>query len=392
MLEGFRLLDLTQGRPPGNATGHVLADLGMDVIRIDVAGGTGSAMVRSGGADLAWDNMSRNKRSIAINLRTDEGKQAFYRLVESSDAVLEGARPGSAKRLGVDYETLRGYNPKLVYVAMSAFGQEGPYASLGAHDSEVSSMRGAWALYGDAFVTPGDMGLLVTDLGAGLHSAIAILAGVISAIQRGEGCFIDISLADAINAFNGTHLQTHLRGEQRQPVHHREYGSLLCKDGKYLTQANVEPDNWIRFINAVGVPQIEALPKTGPGPARQEMIAILRKAMLERTRDEWFQILTESGCTSGAAKEFSEVVNDPQLNARGMIWDLEHPTEGRVRQLGSPILVDGKQATFRRFAPAPGENTKEILTELGYGTSEIDVLLSSGAVTAQNEVAPSQGN
>jgi crotonobetainyl-CoA:carnitine CoA-transferase CaiB-like acyl-CoA transferase len=379
ILQGLRLLDLTQGRPPGNETGHVLADLGMDVIRIDVAGGSGSAMV-GGGSDLAWDSLSRNKRSIAINLRSDEGKQVFYKLVEQSDCVLEGARPGSAKRLGIDYDTLRKHNPKLVYVSMSAFGQEGPYASLGAHDSEVSSMRAAWGMYGDEFVTPGDLGLLVTDFGAGLHSAIGILAGLIGVLKSGEGCFIDISLADAINAFNGTHLQAALRGTTRTSPHHREYGSLLCKDGKYITQANVEPDNWLKFIGAVGVPEIEALPKTPPGPQRQEMIAVLRKAMLERTRDEWFQVLTESGCTCGAAKEIGELVDDPQIKARGMIWELEHPVDGAVRQVGFPIMVDGKQATLRNFAPAQGGDTVAILGELNYDASEIEELVRSGAV------------
>ena len=241
-------------------------------------------------------------------------------------------------------------------------------------------MRGAWALYGDTFVTPGDIGLLVTDFGAGLHSAVGILAGIIAAKESGKGSFMDISLADAINAFNGTHLQTYLQGRERAPVHHREYGSLLCKDGKYLTQANVEPDNWLRFIKAVGVPEIEDLPATPPGPRRQEMIAALRQAMLQRTRDEWFELLTESGCTSGAARELSEVVDDPHLTARGFIWELEHPTEGKVRQLGFPILVDGEHARFRKFAPAPGEDTRPILSELGYGASEIDGLLSSGTV------------
>src|SRR5688500_9140440 len=124
LLDGLRLLDLTQGRPPGTATGHILADLGMDVIRIDVADAEGSAMVRGGSKNLAWDSLNRNKKSIAINLRNDDGKKVFYKLAAKADAILEGARPGSAKRLGIDYDTIKKINPKLVYVSMSAFGQE----------------------------------------------------------------------------------------------------------------------------------------------------------------------------------------------------------------------------------------------------------------------------
>ena len=133
LLQGLRLLDLTQSRPPGASCTHMLADLGMEIIRIDLVSG-GAGFVRAGRA-LAFDGMNRNKRSIALNLQSKEGKEVFYKLVETADAVLEGSRPGVAKRLGVDYETLKGINSRLVYCAISGFGQDGPYATVGAHDT-----------------------------------------------------------------------------------------------------------------------------------------------------------------------------------------------------------------------------------------------------------------
>jgi crotonobetainyl-CoA:carnitine CoA-transferase CaiB-like acyl-CoA transferase len=378
LLEGYRLLDLTQGRPPGAACTHILADLGMEVIRIDPAEGPDAGWVRSGPA-LAWDSANRNKRSIALNLRTDEGKMILSKLVAKSDAVLEGARPGSAKRLGVDYDTLARLNPKLVYCSMSAFGQEGPYAELGAHDTEASAMRGAFGRADDTVFTPGNLGLLVTDVGAGLHAVAGILAGIIAASDRGEGCYIDLALADAINSFNLHHLQSVLMGSRVEVASHKDRAFLKCKDGKFIAQANVEPHNWTRFCQAVGLPEIEPLP-TLSGPERELMIERLRAVMLTKTRDEWFEIISRSGATVGAVKELDELADDPQVKYRGLIWELDHPGEGRVRQWGSPIQVREHEATLRKWAPAPGEDTGAILAELGYGASEVETLRRSGVV------------
>src|SRR5260221_9944726 len=153
LLEGYRLLDLSQSRPPGATCSHMLADRGMEVIRIDFVDSDGEGFVRAG-RSLAFDALNRNKRSIALNLRSEEGKRVFYKLVAASDAVLEGSRPGVVKRLGVDYESLKEINPRIVSCSISSYGQDGPYALVGAPDTEASAMRGAFGRTDDSLMTP----------------------------------------------------------------------------------------------------------------------------------------------------------------------------------------------------------------------------------------------
>jgi crotonobetainyl-CoA:carnitine CoA-transferase CaiB-like acyl-CoA transferase len=217
---------------------------------------------------------------------------------------------------------------------------------------------------------------------------------MLAAFERGEGCFIDISLADSINTFNTPRIQSvlmgdaqdgsmHHVGEPRAQPGHRDYGTLKCKDGKFITQANVEPRNWQRFVATVGLPELEQLPTLPRGPERDALIEKLRAAMLTRSRDEWFDVFINAGCTIGSVKDVSELVEDPQLNGRGMFWELDHPAEGRVKQLGFPIIVKDQEAKLRKFAPAQGEDTRSILDELGYSPAEIEALLSAGAVRGQ---------
>jgi crotonobetainyl-CoA:carnitine CoA-transferase CaiB-like acyl-CoA transferase len=378
LLQGLRLLDLTQSRPPGASCTHMLADLGMEIIRIDLVSG-GAGFVRAGRA-LAFDGMNRNKRSIALNLQSEEGKQVFYKLVETADAVLEGSRPGVAKRLGVDYETLKGINSRLVYCAISGFGQDGPYAAVGAHDTEASAMRGAFGHTDDSVMTPSYFGVLMADVGGGLHGAIGILAGILGARESGEGCFIDVALADAVNSFNFGKLQGYLMTGKVDRAGHMDRVFLKCQDGKFIAQANVEPQNWQRFCQAVGRDDFLALPQNDPA-AREKISRELREVMLTRTRDEWFEIIGASGATVAGCMEIDEVVEkDPQIKHRSMIWELDHPTEGRVRQLGFPIQVRGQEPTLRNYAPAAGQDTEAILSELGYGDGDLEKLRQAGVV------------
>lgn len=378
LLEGYRVLDLTQGRPPGATCTHLMADLGMEVIRIDVTDGEGAGFVR-GGRNLAFDAANRNKRSIAINLRSEEGKKVFYKLVESADAVLEGARPGSAKRLGVDYETLKKINNKIVYCSISAFGQDGPYALVGAHSTEAEAMRGAIGHTPDSVMTPSYFGVLLADMSGGLHGAVGIIAGILAASTRGEGCYMDIALADTVTTFNLGKLQSVLMSGRADRTGHMDRAFLKCKDGKFIAQANVEPHNWVRFCEAVGLPRLLDLP-TADATTRAELIEELRAVMLTKTRDEWFEIISKSGATVAQCKEIEEVPDDPQVKHRGMIWELDHPTEGKVRQWGFPILVRGEGASVRKYAPAPGEDTAVILGELGYSPSDVEGLRDAGVV------------
>jgi crotonobetainyl-CoA:carnitine CoA-transferase CaiB-like acyl-CoA transferase len=378
LLEGYRLLDLSQSRPPGATCTHMLADLGMEVIRIDLVDSDGEGFVRAG-RSLAFDALNRNKRSIALNLRSEEGKQVFYKLVANSDAVLEGSRPGVAKRLGVDYESLKEINPRLVYCSISSYGQDGPYALVGAHDTEASAMRGAFGHTDDSVMTPSYFGVLMADVGGGLHGSIGILAGILGARNSGVGCYMDIALADAVNSFNIGKLQGVLMNGAAPRTGHMDRVFLKCKDGKFIAQANVEPHNWQRFCSAVGLDHLVGLPKADDA-TRASMIEELRATMLTKTRDEWFAIIAPTGATVAACQELDELPDDPQVAHRGLIWELDHPTEGRVRQWGFPINVQDSPATLRNYAPAAGADTATILQELGYSDSDQEALRAAGAI------------
>ncbi len=376
VLDGFRLLDLTQG-PPGATCTHLLADMGMEVIRVQAPRGAATDVET---ADRAHDGIHRNKRSIVLNLREPAARDVLYKLASSADAVLESFRPGVTGRLGIDHAKLQPLNPRLIYVSISGYGQDGPYAGFAAHDAEVSAGRGAWAQIGDTVGTPGFLlGTLLADGGAGLHAALAIVSALLARAQRGAGQYIDVSLADCVSTFQLGRIQELLATGANQALAHRDRAVLECKDGKYLIQSNVEPQNWERFCQVIGRPDLLGLPQA-EGAEKELMLAELRSTMLTRTRDEWFYAITAAGASAGPCLEMAEVLEDSQVRQRGLIWELDHPTAGAVRQWGSPMRFSDGPATLRNFAPAPGQDSGAILQELGYSESEQEALKQSGAL------------
>lgn len=368
LLNGFRLIDVTQG-PPGATCTHLLADMGMEVVRVQPPLGREAATDR-GASNVAFDSIHRNKRSIILDLRSPEAQGVFYRLASRADAVLESFRPGVAVRLGIDVQRVQAVNPQLVYCSISAYGQDGPYAHFAAHDSEVSASRGAWARMGDAVATPGSLvNALMADAGAGLHAALAIVTALLARSKTGAGQYIDVSLADCLSTFQLSRLQQLLMTGKVSPSSHSGRAAFRCKDGKYLVQANVEPQNWKRFCKVVGRPDFIDLPNAD-AVTQERMLAELRSIMLTKTRDEWFYSLVEEGASAGRCMELEEILDDPQIRHRGMIWDVEHPTAGTGRQWGFPMRFSDGPVTLHNYAPTAGQDTDDILEELGYSVSE----------------------
>ncbi len=367
LLNGFRLIDLTQG-PPGATCSHLLADMGMEVIRVQAPGR--EAATDRAASNVAFDTIHRNKRSMFLDLRSPEAQEVFHKLASRSDAVLESFRPGVTGRLGIDYQKIHAVNPKLVYCSISAYGQDGPYAGFAAHDSEVSAGRGAWSKVGDTIGTPGSLvNALMADTSAGLHAALGIVSGLLARSVTGAGQYIDVSLADCLSTQQLSRLQGLLISGKVSPSAHGDRAVFLCKDGKYLIQANVEPQNWERFCKVVGRPDFADLPDAD-SPSYKGMVAELSKIMLTKTRDEWFYEITAAGASAGQCMELEEVLDDPQIRHREMVWDVEHPTAGKGRQWGFPMQFSDGPITLRNFAPTPGQDTDAILEELGYSASE----------------------
>ena len=378
LIQGFRLLDLTGNLPPGTTCSHLLADMGIDVIKVEAPTDSHRGADESD-KTKAYDALNRNKRSIVLNLKESAAKEVFYKLVQSSDVVLESYRSGTAKRLGIDYDTLKTYNQGIVYCSITGYGQDGPYAEVAAHDTEASGFRGAFGQVGDTVITPSMVGILLADAGAGLHAAMAILGALLAKTQNGQGCYIDIALADCVSTFQLAKLNRYLETGHVTPAEHLDRAAFKCKDGKFIVQANVEPRNWQRFCAVIGRMDFVGLPGSDEA-TKQRMVAEIREIMLTKTRDEWFREIAASGASVAPCLEIGEVMEHPQVAHRGLVWDLEHPTVGAVKQWGFPIKFSNSPIGLRSYAPAAGRDGKLILEELGYTASEVEAMTSSGAV------------
>lgn len=378
LIQGYRLLDLSNNHPPGATCGHLLADMGMEVIKVEAPAGVheyGGESAQS----RAYDALNRNKKSIVLNLKEPQAKNVLHRLVASADVLMESYRPGVTQRLGIDYESLKKINPGIIYCSISGYGQDGPYAQLAAHDTEASAFRGAFAKGPNGVTTPSLFGILLADISGGMHAALAILAALLEKSKTGESRYIDVALADSVSTFQLAKLQRYLQTGEVQQAAHLDRALLECKDGKYLAQANVEPHNWARFCKVIGREDFVGLPQE-EYETRQKKIAETREIMLTKTRDEWFEELAAVGASVAPCKEIPEVFEDPQVNHRGLIWELDHPTEGKVKHWGFPVKFSGDPIKVNSFAPAPGENTQAILNSLGYSQADIDALRKTGVV------------
>ncbi len=392
-LERFRMLDLSR-LLPGPFCSHVLADLGMEVIKVEepeLRGGMGRDVMspRVPDAELekqhaAFNSLARNKKSILLNLKFPEAREVFYRLAKTADVVLEGNRPGVTQRLGVDYETLAAINPRLIYCSISGFGQNGPYALLPGHDGNYMSVAGAVGATRDAEGRPIVPGIALGDVGGGLHAVIAIQAALLAREVTGRGQYLDISMTDSILSFAiGSTAALFMSGEVRR----HESPALAvyqAEDGKYLTTANSETYFWERFCRAIG--REDLIPAhRAEGDEMRRVVAAIQTVMRTRSRDEWVQLLRDADTCVAPVYGMDELFDDAQMKARDMALSLDHPQRGTVQQIGIPFKLSDTPGTVRSFAPLPGQHTVELLESVGYGRAEIEGLESLGAVKAWRE-------
>jgi crotonobetainyl-CoA:carnitine CoA-transferase CaiB-like acyl-CoA transferase len=329
----------------------------------------------------AYDYLSRNKKSIALNLKSAEAKEIFYKLVTSADVVMEAFRPGVAKRLGVDYQTVSKLNPKIVYCSLTGFGQDGPYRDLPGHDPNYTSIGGAVGLTGDHKGNPVIIRAALGDIGSALHAVIGILFALMARHKTKKGQYVDVSMTDSVLPFLSVSLLRYFRDGF---IPRRGWPSLSInvwqtKDGKYISTGLVEPHFWERFCRVIG--KEDLIPyHHAKGEKLHEVYGIIKEVILTKTRDEWFRIMKEADTCVSPVLELNEVINDPHFQYREMFPEFEHPTQGKIKQLGTPIKLSDTPAKFRDFSPTLGQHTEEILKELGYGKKQIEELRKSGAV------------
>lgn len=392
-LEGIRILDLSR-MPPGLFTSMMLGDLGASVLKIDSLEGSSGGGSASPAApsekerrENAFDSLNRNKKGIALNLKSDEGRQVFYRLCDTADVILEGFRPGVVQRLGVDYETIRKRNPRIVYCAISGYGQDGPYRLLPGHDLNYLSISGALDMFGEPGGRPVPPMNLVGDYAGGsLHAVIGILSALWARQTTGNGQYVDISITDGaaqlLAALSRAYFREGVlpeRGKARASATDPDYTIYEAKDGGYISLGCIEPVFWVNLCRELG--REDFIPhQRASGAKREEIFAHLRQVFLTRTRDEWFAQMREKNIPIAKVNRFGEAVEDPQLEHRQMVVEIDDPTLGPVKQIGIAIKLSETPGKVRSLGPAFGQHTDEVLLGLGYSQSEVASLRKAGAV------------
>ncbi len=388
-LDGLKVLDLTR-LLPGAFCSMMLADLGADVTKIEQPDGGDYnrtfpplAKAESGSFLL----LNRNKKSLTLNLKTAEGKAILRRLAKEADVLLEGFRPGVMERLGLSYESLSKDNPRLVYCAISGYGQDGPKRLKPGHDMNYLAEAGALQLFGKAGEGPIVPGLSIADVGGGsLMATTGILAALLSRAVTGKGQFVDISMHDGAISWLALHGADHLfaglepKGGERPFIGQAPcYNVYACADGKYVALGLIEEHFWHRFCDAVGLPELKAeqWPEGAASDAQKERLAGL---FASRPRDIWVAELEGADIPVGPVLSMAEAFADPHAQHRQMLLSMEHPVEGTIPQLGFPVKLSGTPAALRAPPPLLGEHTDSILSGLGYSDADIAALKTSGAI------------
>ncbi|GAB3259153.1 CoA transferase [Kineococcus gypseus] len=374
-LAGMRVLDLTQVMAGPFCT-MVLADLGADVVKVEnpeAGDQTRRSWGRTGRGDdsRAFMALNRNKRSVALDLKSEEGLLEFHRLVTTADVVVENWRPGVAARLGVDYETLAELNPALVYASISGFGQSGPYADRPGYDLIAQAMTGVMSITGEPDGRPVKSGIPVADLGSGLFCAVGILAAWISSRRTGRGQRVETSLFEsalALAVWESTELWETGRVPAKLGSANRmsaPYQALATRDG-YVTVGANNDRLWRRLCAAVDLPHLPDDPRFTTNTARMEnraqLVQVLEERFAQRDTAEWVELLLAAGVPAGPIQDYRQVLqDDPHVKARGMVQHVQHPVEGEVPVLASPLRLSATPTTIRRPPPLLGQHTDEVL-------------------------------
>jgi crotonobetainyl-CoA:carnitine CoA-transferase CaiB-like acyl-CoA transferase len=378
-LDDLHVLDLTVARA-GPTCVRQLADWGADVIRIEppaeaaVSAGTGGARH---GSD--FQNLHRNKRSVALDLKSDRGYAAFTRLVSWADVVVENMRPDVKYRLAVDYETVRGLKPSIIYGSISGFGQTGPYAARGGVDQIAQGLGGLMSVTGLPGQGPLRVGVPISDLAAGLYLAIGILVALHERDRSGEGQWVTTSLLEAMIAmldFQAARWTIDGEVPGQEGNHHPTgvpMGCFRTADG-YVNVAGSGGRLWERFCQVIGKPELRDDPRfadpAGRSANREELRAIIQDRLVSRTTAEWVDLLNQAGVPAGPVNTIKETFEDPQVRHLAMVERVAHPDLGELGLVRNAVSATRTPPRIRRASPELGQHNEEVLAELGLEDSE----------------------
>ena len=383
-LSGVRVLDLTRALAGPYCT-LMLGDYGADVIKIEIPG-RGDDTRQWGppfieGESAYFLSINRNKRSLTLNLKEPAGREIFMKLAKDADVVVENFTPGVVDRLGIDYETVKGVNPKIVYASISGFGQTGPYRKKPAYDQMMQGLGGIMSLTGEPDGEPQKMGIALTDIGAGMLAAYGVMVALFHRERTGEGQYIDVSMLDLqvswLTYQAGTYFATGAPPARVGAAHPNlaPYQAFMGADGKFVNVAVGNERFWGRFCEAMGRMDLKDHPKFAVNRDRvnnrEELIDLLQEEFRKEDASHWVGILEEAGVPCGPINDLADVFGDPQVNEREMRLKVKHPNAGEIDQTGIPIKFSATPGGIDVAPPALGQHSAEILGELGYSGEEV---------------------
>ena len=391
-LKGIKVVELAQIMA-GPTCGMLLADMGADVIKVEKLPGGDDTRSYSepsiAGESAAFMMLNRNKLGIAVNLKIPGGLEVVKRLLADADVVTENYRMGTLEKLGLGYEVLKELNPRLIYCAVSGYGRTGPYADKGGFDLIAQGFSGLMSVTGHPGGEPVKSGSPIADINAGILAALGIVSALLSRNATGKGQMVETSLMEA--AIQQTYWQSAIylaTGVNPQPsgsghILTAPYQAFPTKDG-WINIGGANQANWERIATVIGLPKLiaDARFKTNANRMahQQELAELIAARTKTRTSADWILNLEASGVPVGPINQISEMLTDPQVEAREMVVEVNHPKAGKVKALGLPIKFSDTPGAVRSAAPLLGQHTRVVLMSLGYSDQEIKALEKSGAV------------
>lgn len=391
ILQGIRVLDCSIAMAGPFATQR-LGDLGADVIKIEPIQGEWQRHVAAGGANgnrvnTSFLSLNRNKRSLAVDLKSAEGQELVYELVKTSDVFLQNYRSGVAARLGLDYLTLAKINPELIYVSISGYGEEGPYKERPGQDLLLQAMSGAMLSAGRSGERPNPAGQYLVDAVTAYTAFEGVLAALFHRERSGEGQLVEVNMLDVIVTLQMQELSIFTVGNKAQsrsdePHAHvyikAPYGVFKTKDDKYVAIAFAPLEIMSDILNVPELKDYDA--DNFESEIRDTIFRLMDQSICKFNLDELMTQFNNAGVWACPVYSYEDVLNDPQIEVNKTFVEYEHPTEGKIKTPGFPIRFDKTPSKIKRGAPLTGEHTREILQQSGMGTEAIDELLKKKVI------------